>query len=90
VNRKKNGELYTEWLTIDSVYDSNREIYRRVAIFTDITEVKRKDALIWRQAHFDELTDLHNRGGLKKHLKKQVPSGQQQTAVLLLDLDNRS
>ncbi|MCF7513873.1 EAL domain-containing protein [Pseudoalteromonas sp. L23] len=88
VNRKKNGELYTEWLTIDSVYDSNREIYRRVAIFTDITEVKRKDALIWKQAHFDELTDLHNRVGLKKHLKKQVASGQQQTAVLLLDLDN--
>ncbi|PCK33568.1 bifunctional diguanylate cyclase/phosphodiesterase [Pseudoalteromonas piscicida] len=88
VNRKKNGELYTEWLTIDSVYDKNREIYRRVAIFTDITEIKRKDALIWKQAHFDELTDLHNRVGLKKHLKKQVANSQQHTAVLLLDLDN--
>ncbi|RXF02947.1 EAL domain-containing protein [Pseudoalteromonas sp. PS5] len=88
VNRKKNGELYTEWLTIDSVYDKNREIYRRVAIFTDITEIKRKDALIWRQAHFDELTDLHNRVGLKKHLKKQVNSSKRRTAVLLLDLDN--
>ncbi|MEI5639608.1 MULTISPECIES: bifunctional diguanylate cyclase/phosphodiesterase [unclassified Pseudoalteromonas] len=88
VNRKKNGELYTEWLTIDSVYDNNRQVYRRVAIFTDITEMKRKDELIYKQAHFDELTQLHNRLGLKKHLKKQLKPSDTPVSVLLLDIDN--
>lgn len=88
VNRRKNGELFTEWLTINSVYDSNAEPYRRVAIFTDITEKKQQDELIWRQAHYDQLTELANRTQLKRHLKSRLNQGKQQLAILLLDLDH--
>ncbi|WP_232056503.1 bifunctional diguanylate cyclase/phosphodiesterase [Pseudoalteromonas sp. A25] len=88
INRRKNGELFTEWLTINSVYDSNGEPYRRVAIFTDITEKKQQDELIWRQAHYDQLTQLANRTQLKRHLKSHLVKGAQQLAILLLDLDH--
>ena len=88
INRRKNGELFTEWLTINSVYDSNGKPYRRVAIFTDITEKKQQDELIWRQAHYDQLTELANRNQLKRHLKARLTQGTQQTAILLLDLDH--
>ncbi len=41
MNRRKNGELYPEWLTISTIYDKNDSVLRRVAMFSDITERKR-------------------------------------------------
>ncbi|RXE92843.1 EAL domain-containing protein [Pseudoalteromonas phenolica O-BC30] len=87
INRRKNGELFTEWLTINTVYDSNGNPYQRVAIFTDISEKKRQDELIWRRTHFDQLTELANRLELKRHLKQQL-SENVSLAILLLDLDH--
>jgi len=37
-NRRKNGEIYPEWLNISTVYHEDGSVYRRVALFTDITE----------------------------------------------------
>ncbi|MBQ4851917.1 EAL domain-containing protein [Pseudoalteromonas sp. MMG012] len=88
INRRKDGELYTEWLTINTVYNQYNEAYRRVAIFTDITDRKRKDELIWRQAHFDQLTELANRRELKRHLKIQLENTAVKVGILLLDLDH--
>ncbi|MFC3033050.1 EAL domain-containing protein [Pseudoalteromonas fenneropenaei] len=90
INRKKDGELFTEWLTINTIYNDRGEPYRRVANFTDITEKKRQDEVIWRQAHFDLLTDLANRTELKKQLRQQLSklNDQATLAVLLLDLDH--
>lgn len=92
INRKKNGLLYAEWLTIDTIYDKNNAPIRRIAIFTDLTEKKQADEKIWRQAHFDHLTDLPNRLELKKRLDQQftkigTTSGNNLT-VMLLDIDH--
>lgn len=90
-NRRKNGELYIEWLTIDTIYDKQRTALRRIAIFTDLTEKKQADELIWRQAHFDHLTDLPNRLELKERLTarfKTLTTNQQQLTVMLLDIDH--
>lgn len=87
INKRKNGELFTEWLTINSVYDQTGKPYQRVAIFTDISEKKRQDELIWRRTHFDQLTELANRLELKRHLKQQLNEGIK-LAILLLDLDH--
>ncbi|MBK9440362.1 MAG: EAL domain-containing protein [Comamonadaceae bacterium] len=43
-NRRKNGEVYPEWLSINSVYDDTGALHRRVALFTDITERVRAEA----------------------------------------------
>ncbi len=45
-NRRKNGEVYPEWLTINSIYDGSGQVHRRVALFTDITERKRAEAAL--------------------------------------------
>lgn len=87
VNRRQNGELFTEWLTINTVYDKSNEPYQRVAIFTDITEKKRQDELIWRRTHFDQLTELANRQELKRHLQ-QLLVEDLNISILLLDLDH--
>ena len=91
VNRKKNGDIYTEWLKIDTVYDEKNIPTRRVAIFTDITEKKQADETIWRQTHFDHLTSLPNRLELKERLNQRflnIGTPDNQLVVMLLDIDH--
>lgn len=90
-NRRKNGELYDEWLTIDTIYDAQRVATRRIAIFTDLTETKRNRELIWKQSRFDMLTDLPNRLQLRERLNEclqQPHNDSQQLVIMLLDIDH--
>lgn len=46
INLKKNKELYTEWLTINTILDKENNIINYIGIFSDITESKEKEALL--------------------------------------------
>ncbi|HEU0187872.1 MAG TPA: EAL domain-containing protein [Gallionellaceae bacterium] len=89
-NRRKNGELYLEWLTINTIYNDDGSVHRYVALFSDITQKKESEELIWRQANFDTLTSLPNRrmfyDRLEQEVKKSHRSGLPM-ALMLLDLD---
>ena len=90
-NRKKNGDIYAEWLMINTIYDDNGEVLRRVAMFSDITEKKRAEATIWRQANYDPLTDLPNRNLFQDRLQQELKglrSKDKMLALMLIDLDN--
>ncbi|WP_372880941.1 EAL domain-containing protein [Psychromonas sp.] len=89
-NRRKNGELFIELLTIDTIYNEDQRVHRYVAIFTDITASKAAEKLIWKQANFDHLTNLPNRVMLKNTIEKEMARSQRRgsmMAMLLLDLD---
>lgn len=43
---KKNKEYFTEWLTINAIYNDNSEVLHFIGIFSDISEQKRKDELL--------------------------------------------
>ncbi len=47
-NRRRNGELLDEWLSISSVLDRNGSLSHYVGIFEDVTEERRRDSLIRR------------------------------------------
>lgn len=89
-NRRKNGEIYAQWLAIDSIFHEDGSVHRRVALIADITEKKKNEELIWRQANFDVLTGLPNRSmfydRLKQEIKKSFRDGLS-LAVLFIDLD---
>lgn len=89
-NRRKNGEIYAEWLTINTIHHEDGSVHRRVAMFSDITEKKKTEELIWMQANFDPLTLLPNRrmfhDRLKQDLKKAHRAGLK-LGLLYLDLD---
>ena len=90
-NRRKNGEIFPEWLTIDTVRIQGSNAIRRVALYRDITEKKKADELIWHQAHFDCLTQLPNRNMLYDRLQQEIrKSHRDETplAVLFIDLDH--
>lgn len=90
INRRKNGELYPEWLSIVAVEDPAQRATRYVGLFSDITERKREEDRIRRLAHYDVLTGLPNRILFTDHLKRAVARMNRsggQLAVLYLDLD---
>ncbi|MCC7167343.1 MAG: EAL domain-containing protein [Rhodospirillales bacterium] len=89
-NRKRSGEAYLEWQSISSVKDSAGRIMRYVAVFSDITELRRKDERLRHQAYHDPLTDLPNRLLLQDrlgHALEQASRDKGAVALLFLDLD---
>ncbi|XKG48373.1 EAL domain-containing protein [Halomonas sp.] len=90
-NRRKNGEVYPEWLTISAVHNEAGDLTHFVATFNDLTERKAAEAEIHQLAFYDPLTGLPNRrlmlDRLEGALKDSYRSGQF-GALLYIDLDN--
>lgn len=90
-NRKKNGEIYPEWLNISIVRDLNGNITNYVALFSDITKIKSSTNKIEFLAHHDSLTSLPNRLLLNARLNKSIEKcnlEQSRLAVFFIDIDN--
>ncbi|MGR9054100.1 MAG: diguanylate cyclase domain-containing protein, partial [Gammaproteobacteria bacterium] len=60
-NRKKNGELFAELLTISALRDTNGKIINYIGLFSDITQSKHQQQALELMAHYDPLTQLPNR-----------------------------
>lgn len=90
-NTRKNGTDYPEWLSINTIYDDYGKVFRRIALFSDITEKKKSDELILRQANYDSLTSLPNRRMFIDRLEQEIKVShrrKQHFALIFLDLDN--
>lgn len=88
--RRKDGSEFPALLTIDTFADSTLGEPRRVALIHDMTEKKRAEEVIWRQANFDALTDLPNRHMFYNRLRQEIARARQsstQLALLFIDLD---
>lgn len=89
-NRRKNGEIYPEWLSITAVRDDIGQIQYYVAVFTDISEIKMKEAEVRHQALHDPLTDLPNRLLLNDRLHQAIEEADTKKlrlALLYMDMD---
>ena len=90
-NRKKDGTIYPEILSITAVKDENGEIQNYVSHFFDITDVKKAQEELRKKAELDLLTELFNRKKLLEELKilfgvlkKEESLG----AFFFIDVDN--
>jgi len=91
LNTKKNGRDYLEWISINTIYDDEGDVFRRIALFSDITEKRKADELILRQANYDSLTRLPNRRMFNDRLEQEIKkshSAKSPLALIFLDLDN--
>ena len=90
-DKRKNGEIYPEYLTITAVKDNKGKICNYVASFMDISISKAAAEEIQRLAFYDSLTTLPNRVLLRDRLKSALAASkrnQKKGALLLIDLDN--
>lgn len=89
-NRRKSGEIYAEQLSINVVTHKDGGVHRYVAIFSDITEKKRAEDMMWRHANYDTVTDLPNRRLFFDRLDQEIKKCRRSTqslALFFLDLD---
>ncbi|WP_190294571.1 bifunctional diguanylate cyclase/phosphodiesterase [Pseudomonas caricapapayae] len=89
-NRRKDGELYPSWLTINAVRNKANRTTHFVAVFADISSLKHAQARLDYQAHHDPLTGLPNRTLFESRLQSALLHSEESGslgAVLFLDLD---
>jgi len=89
-NRRKNGEIYPEWLTISGVTDGAGKLTNYVGVFSDISQIKQSEAERERLAHFDPLTGLPNRLLFNARLDHAIQRAERDDTLLTLlfiDLD---
>ncbi|MBF0469988.1 MAG: EAL domain-containing protein [Gammaproteobacteria bacterium] len=90
-DRRKDGEIYPKMLHINTHYNFLGEVDQYISIFSDISERKKNEEVIWRQANFDPLTGLPNRVQFMTRLQQELDArtrGEEGVfALLYLDLD---
>ena len=89
-NRRKNGDIYPELLSISQVLDTSGAISHYVGISSDISVHKANERRIQYLAHFDALTGLPNRSLLADRVSQalsRVERNGETLALIFLDLD---
>lgn len=90
-NRKKNGDISVEQLSISAVRNDKGQLLNYIGIFTDITKLRESQQRLEHLAHFDPLTHLPNRALLGDRLQQALAvarRGGSLLAVCYLDLDD--
>ncbi|NOQ16318.1 MAG: diguanylate cyclase, partial [Methyloprofundus sp.] len=88
-NKRKNGGIFPERLTVTAVYDG-LQITHYVGIFSDISQQKASEEEIKKLAFFDPLTSLPNRRLLLDRLDQAVINAKRHTTfgvLIFMDLD---
>jgi len=89
-NRRKNGEVFPEWLTITLLRDEEGRVTHHIANFSDATIFKENEARIRHLAEHDHLTGLPNQVLLRDRLKQAMAHACRRgdrVALLFIDLD---
>lgn len=90
-NRRKDGSVYPEWLSISAIWNSAGDITNFVSLFHDISEKKLKEEQLQFLAFHDPLTKLPNRKLLYDRAKVSLRNANRfntKMALLYMDLDN--
>ena len=90
-NKRKNGEIFPEWVTVSVLRDEQDKITHYIAIYMDFTERKKEEERIQYLANYDVLTGLPNRYLLNDRLEQSLSLAQRhqtKIAVLFIDLDH--
>jgi len=89
-NRRKNGEIFPEWLTISTVFDDDGQVSHFIGGFTDLSQQKQAEDRIQHLMYYDALTDLPNRTLFRDRCKQAMSRARREgkrVAYLHFDLD---
>jgi len=89
-NRRKNGDIYPQWLSVKTIYGNDGKVSSYISVFADITETKNSERKLWQLAHHDPLSNLPNRLLLSARLEHAMQRAHRtgaSIALLFIDLD---
>jgi diguanylate cyclase (GGDEF)-like protein/PAS domain S-box-containing protein len=89
-NRRKNGDVYPEWLTVSAARDADGGILSYIAVFTDLSRLLRAEKRLSYLAHHDSLTGLPNRLLFQDRLAQMLAQAKRsciQFTLIFIDLD---
>lgn len=89
-DRKKTGEVYPTWLTINAIRNHHGEVVNYVGIVKDVSLQKKNEEKLERMAYYDPLTRLPNRQLFRDRLEQGILISERdgkQFALLFIDLD---
>ncbi len=90
INKRKNGSLYHEELSISPVENARGEIINFIGVKQDITERKALENMLHKLANTDSLTGLFNRRAFLERLaieSERILRSNDCATLLMLDLD---
>ncbi|MET0959482.1 MAG: EAL domain-containing protein [Psychrobacillus psychrotolerans] len=86
-NRRKNGEIYPEILSIYSVFDKVGKLTNYYGVFSDISIEKETEKELEELTQSDLLTNILNRNTFNELLFEKVNNSEHSLAILFIDLD---
>ncbi len=86
-NRKKNGEVYSTWMSLSAVRGEHNEITHYVSVYSDISSLNEDDERMRFFTHYDSLTELPNRLLFNENITRACRQ-EERLALLYLDLDD--
>lgn len=89
-NRRKNGDVFPEHLSITAVRGDDGVLTHYVAVLSDISYLKAHEQELRRMAHYDALTGLPNRRLLSDRIQQALAHTRRrgnEMAIVVLDLD---
>jgi diguanylate cyclase (GGDEF)-like protein/PAS domain S-box-containing protein len=89
-DRRKNGEIHPNWLSISAVTEAGGKVARYIGLFSDISVMKQTQEQLYRMAHYDSLTSLPNRRFFHDRLQgdiEQARRARENLALMFVDLD---
>ncbi|OCX91009.1 MAG: diguanylate cyclase [Pseudomonas sp. CO183] len=90
-NRRKNGEVYPQWQNLRCIHDNQGQLSHYVAVFSDLSALKRSREELDQLAHYDPLVNLPNRLLFTERAKQDLERARahkRSGALLLIDLDH--
>jgi len=90
-NRRKNGSLYLQHLSIKVLHDTHGNVKNHIAMFSDITDEREQSIKLQHLSEHDMLTGLPNRRRLEREFKFALTSAKRhrnKIALLFFDLNN--
>ena len=90
-NRRKDGEVYPQWQNLRCIYDNQDRLSHYVAVFSDLSALKRSREELDQLAHYDPLVNLPNRLLFTERAKQDLErarANKRSGALLLIDLDH--
>lgn len=85
------GDVRPQWWMLSTIEDEQGLVLKRLLILSEVTDKKRAEEVIWREANYDPLTGLPNRRLFLDRLAQAINrarQGREGMTLMLVDLDH--